>query len=223
MKNGYKEVRIGPKKIEIPDDWEVKNIGGEGGLCKVKTGGTPSTKTEEYWGGNIAWAVPTDITKNGSIYISDTEKRITEEGLKHSSANLLPEGSILLTTRATIGEASINKIPMATNQGFKSLICKNDIDNLFLYYIIQSEKKRLQAYGGGSTFDEVSKKDVVNFPILTPPLLEQKNISKIIFSVDRAVKHTEQVIEKTKRLKKGLMQDLLTGKVRVNNIELEET
>ncbi len=209
-KSDYKEVRLGPKKIDIPSSWEIRRLGNKNGICKVVTGGTPKTSVDEYWGGDINWVTPTDITENDSIYINNSERTLTEKGLDESSAKLLPENSILLTTRATIGEACINKVPMATNQGFKSLKCKNGTNHLFLYYIIQNEKKRLASYGGGSTFDEVNKKDVQNFPILHPPLPEQRRIAEILSTVDDAIQKTDEVIEKAERLKKGLMQDLLT-------------
>jgi len=209
-------VQIGPKTVEIPREWDVKTLGKEYGLCKVETGGTPKTSVDEYWDGDIYWVTPTDITNNGQIYISNSERKITEVGLNNSSAKLLPEGSILLTTRATIGEASINTVPMATNQGFKSLICKENADNEFIYYLIQQEKERLASLGGGSTFDEVSKKDVEGFEVVAPSLREQEKIARILRYVDYKIKKEEKYKKMIKKLKKGLMQDLLTGKVRVN-------
>ena len=212
----FKEVQIGPKTVEIPVEWDIKTLGNEEGLCKVETGGTPKTSTDEYWNGDIPWVTPTDITNNDQIYISDSERKITKEGLRNSSAKLLPVGSILLTTRATIGEASINTVPMATNQGFKSLICKEETNNEFLYYLIHQEKERLASLGGGSTFDEVSKKDVVGFEVVSPPVKEQKKIAKILTTIDSKIKKEDKYKERLKNLKKGMMQDLLTGKIRVN-------
>lgn len=205
-----KTVVIGPRTIEIPDRWTVRQLGGKGGLCKVVTGGTPSTKVAEYWNGDIHWIIPTDITNSKGVYISRSERKITEEGLNSSSADLVPPGSILLTTRATIGEACINTVPMATNQGFKSLICRNEAHNLFVYYMLQREKKRLASLGGGSTFPEVSKTDIKYFEILTPPLVEQKRIAEILSTVDKAIQQTDKVIERAQWLKRGLTQDLLT-------------
>jgi type I restriction enzyme S subunit len=211
----FKEERIGPRSLEIPATWTVRRLEGRNGLCRVVTGGTPQTTVDRYWNGDIHWVVPTDITNNDGIFISSSERMITEEGLSSSSATLMEPGAILLTTRATIGEACINTVPMATNQGFKSLVCGNDVDNLFLYYMIQREKKRLASLGGGSTFDEVSKSDVSGFEIPAPPIEEQKRISEILHSVDQFIYAESEYTSALQKLKKGLMQDLLTGKVRV--------
>lgn len=127
---GYKKTKAGI----IPEEWEVKRIEE---VCSVINGGTPSTEIEEYWGGDIPWCTPTDITSSGK-YIEYTSKYISQKGLANSSAQLLPANSILMCSRATIGPRSINIIPMATNQGFKSFVCnKNQLYFEFLYYLIE--------------------------------------------------------------------------------------
>lgn len=192
---------------EIPNEWEVKKLGE---VVEVVSGATPKTSIEEYWNnGNIYWATPTDITSNGK-YIKETEKSITETGLKNCSAKLLPEGSILMSSRATIGERCINVVPMATNQGFKSLICKNGINNEFIYYYIDILKEKFLALASGSTFLEISKKIVEDVKVALPSSEEQEKIASIISTVDEQIDNTEKLIQKNQELKKGLMQQLLT-------------
>ena len=127
VKPGYKQTEIGV----IPEDWEIKYLSDFG---KIQSGGTPSTTMAEYWGGNIAWCTPSDITSTPTKYINVTERTITEAGLNNSAATVMPAGSILLCTRATIGELKINSIPMATNQGFKNITVNNSGNAEFLYY-----------------------------------------------------------------------------------------
>ena len=192
---------------EIPKEWEVKKLGD---VVEVISGATPKTNINEYWdNGDIYWATPTDITSNGK-YIYKTEKSITESGLKNCSAKLLPIGSILMSSRATIGERCINNVPMATNQGFKSLVCKSEVNNEFIYYYVDILKERLIGLASGSTFLEVSKKVVEDIKIAIPNLKEQEKIALILSTVDEQIDNVDALIEKNKELKKGLMQTLLT-------------
>ena len=201
--NKFKKTEIG----EIPVDWEVIKICD---ICEVVGGSTPSTNVKQFWNGGIHWAIPTDITKLKGKIISSTEKAITEKGLSNCAARILPVGSILLTSRATIGECAINSKPMATNQGFASLICKDRVYNWFVFYRIKYMRKDIETLGSGSTFNEVSKKNIRELKIPIPPLSEQKKIAEILISVDEAIDKKQEIIGKTKMLKKGLMQELLT-------------
>jgi len=214
----FKKTEIG----KIPVDWEVAKIRD---TCEVVGGSTPSTIVKEFWNGDIHWAIPTDITKLKGNIISDTEKAITEKGLSNCAARILPVGSILLTSRATIGECAINSKPMATNQGFASLICRDEIYNWFVFYRIKYMRKEIQRLGSGSTFNEVSKKNIRELKIPIPPLPEQKRIAEILLSVDEAIDKKQEIIGKTKMLKKGLMQELLThgiGHKKFKNTEIGE-
>ena len=109
-----------------PKDWEVRKLGE---VTDIFKGGTPKRSIERYFQGDIAWATPTDITKlNGALYIDDTETHISEEALGKSAARLLPPGTVLWTSRATIGKIAISRIPIATNQGFANFLCKREFD-----------------------------------------------------------------------------------------------
>ena len=205
---------------EIPEDWEVKEFRD---IVDVINGGTPDTKINEYWAkADILWATPTDITSSGK-YIKSTGRCISELGLSKSSANILPVGSILMTSRATIGEKSINLKPMATNQGFKSLICKENVSNEFVYYMLDLMKENLINLASGSTFLEISKKAVENYKIIAPPFKQQQKISSILSSVDEHIEQVDMMIEDLKQLKKGLMQKLLTGQYVLEGGKLTKT
>ena len=205
---GYKKTTIGV----IPMEWEVKKIKEIG---DVSSGGTPDTTTLDYWGGDINWCTPTDITALSDKFIGATKAKITEKGLKNSSAKLLPPFSIIVCTRATIGKVAMNTVPMSTNQGFKNIIPKN-IDTDFLYYKILSEDKGLIKIANGSTFLEVSKTDFDNYSISIPPQQEQQKIAEILSTWDEAITNCKTTIKTLKDRNKGLAQQLLTGKKRLS-------
>ena len=205
---GYKKTTIGI----IPVEWEVKKIKEIG---YVSSGGTPDTTTLDYWGGDINWCTPTDITALSDKFLGATKAKITEKGLKNSSAKLLPPFSIIVCTRATIGKVAMNTVPMSTNQGFKNIIPKN-IDTDFLYYKILSEDKGLIKIANGSTFLEVSKTDFDNYSISIPPQQEQQKIAEILSTWDEAITNCKTIINTLKSRNKGLAQQLLTGKKRLS-------
>ena len=208
-KKGYKFVKgLFGKYEEIPEEWEIKKIDEIG---KLSGGGTPDTTNKEYWNGKILWAVPTDITKLQANLIGDTERKITKYGLENSSANLLPSGAILITSRATIGKCVITTKPITTNQGFQSIICGNEYNNLFIFYLIKYNRNILLRLSYGTTFLEISKKEMSKISIPVPNSTpEQQKIASILSRVDALIESTQKIIEKTERLKKGLMQKLLT-------------
>lgn len=205
----FKKTELG----EIPEEWEVKSIYE---VAEIINGGTPSRSNVKFWSkGEIPWATPTDITSTDNKYITNTKDYITEMGLQGSSANLLPAGSILMTSRATIGEACINTVPMATNQGFKSIVCKQGFHNELMYYLISTIKDKLIQLAGGSTFLEVSKNDVSYIKIPVPLLEEQIKIAEILSTTDNELDIITNERSKLLTLKQGLMQKLLTGRIRV--------
>ncbi len=192
--------------------WVVKKLGE---IAEIVSGGTPSTRVAKFWHGNIKWCTPTDITRTSGKYLTNTEKYISELGLKYSSANLLPIGSLLLCSRATIGEVKIAATIVCTNQGFKSLICSKDVNNEFLYYVILTIKPKLVEKAIGSTFLEISKKDTALLEIALPPLTEQQAIATVLSDMDDEIFALEQKRDKVRALKQGMMQELLTGKTRL--------
>jgi len=201
----YKEVVLGSSSTVIPASWQVRKLGE---VAEIVSGSTPKKGNPDYWGGDIVWITPTDVTKLGRKYIFESEEQITEVGLSNSSATLIEPGAVLMTSRATIGEAVINEVPVTTNQGFKTLVPNDEVDPEFLYYYIPSIKEYLNAIGGGSTFSEISKRDVSTIKLPLPPKPEQRRIADILSTVDEQIQRTEEVIEKTEELKRGLMQDI---------------
>lgn len=153
--------------------WPMRRIGE---IADVISGATPRTNNQAYWDGDILWATPKDLGKLKAIEISDTERKITKKGYESCSSKVLPVGSVLLSSRAPIGHLAINAKPMCTNQGFKSLIPHEGIDNRFLYWVLKGSIDELQGMGRGCTFDEISKDQVESFIIPVPPLDEQHRI-----------------------------------------------
>ncbi len=203
---------------EIPEDWEVVELGDEK-FFEIVGGSTPSRKEASFWeGGTIPWATPSDLTSLEGNEIKETSEEITSSGLDNCSANLLPINSVLMTSRATLGEVAINEVPMATNQGFASFVCTERVDPHYLLYSLKTKKPTLYRFAGRSTFKEISKRSLRLVKIAIPPLPEQRKIAVILSSVDETIQKTDNVIEKTQRLKKGLMQELLTKGVPIFSI-----
>jgi len=200
------------------NSWSIKKISE---LADIKSGGTPPTTVSEYWDGDIVWVVPTDITNKKSKYITKSQRTITKLGLENSAAELLPKGTILLCSRATIGELAIAAQPMSTNQGFKNLVCHTDTDNEFLYYALQPLKTKMIEQASGSTFLEISKTALGDIQVLTPPLPEQRAIAAALSDVDEYISALEKLIDKKRVIKQGAMQELLTGKRRLPGFEGE--
>lgn len=152
--------------------------------AEIVCGATPSTTRADFWGGNICWATPADLSDLDGPYIDDTARKITAAGLESCAATLLPVGSVLFSTRAPIGYAAINRVPMATNQGFKSLVPRSDIlDAKYLLHWLRANRRQLQALGNGATFKELSRASVARISLRIPALSEQRRIAAIL---DRA-------------------------------------
>ena len=182
---------------------------------QIVAGGTPSTSHLEYWNGNIPWCIPSEIAKLKKKYIDTTERSITTKGLKNSSANLLPMKSVIVCTRATVGDCAMNSVPMATNQGFKSIVPNNLHYAEFLYYMILRKKKHLIRYASGSTFLEISKQDFSRMKLNIPPLPEQKAIAFVLSSADSEIKALENKLDLVRGQKKYLLNNLVTGTIRL--------
>lgn len=192
--------------------WEIKIIGE---IAEIVSGGTPSTRDFLYWNGDIKWCTPTDITRCQAKYINNTERKITNLGLSKSGAKLLPPGTLLLCSRATIGEVRIALTAITTNQGFKSLICKPGINNEFVYYKLLTMKQQMIDRSFGSTFLEISKANVAALELEIPPEEEQAAIAAVLSDMDNEIEALEQRRDKTRALKQGMMQELLTGRTRL--------
>ncbi|WP_033742808.1 restriction endonuclease subunit S [Helicobacter pylori] len=196
--------------LMLPLNWQRVRLGD---IAEIIGGGTPSTQITSFWNGSINWFTPTEIgiTK----YVHKSQRTITPLGLKKSSAKLLPIGTILLTSRASIGDCAILKVVATTNQGFQSLIPLEKINNEFLYYLMLTLKNKLLKLASGSTFLEVSPNKIKNLLIPLPPLNEQIAIANILSDVDRYLYSLRALILKKESIKKALSFELLSQRKRL--------
>ena len=173
----------------------------------VVGGGTPDTNNHKYWNGDIQWFTPSEIGRDK--YVTNSLRTISEEGLNKSSAKLLPIGTILLSSRATVGECSINKVECTTNQGFQSLIPKEYFSKEFVFYLMQTKRKELIRKSCGSTFLEISANEVRKIKIAVPTSKEQEKISKLLALLDERISTQNKIIEDLKKLKSAISDRLL--------------
>ena len=159
----------------------------------VVGGATPSTSVSSYYGGDIPWLTPKDLSNFQDRYIEKGERNITQEGLDSCSAQLLPANTVLFSSRAPIGYVAIAKNPIATNQGFKSIIPNEKVDSLFLYYILKYNKDKIEAMGSGTTFKEVSGAVMKNVEISLPSLEEQRRIAGILGAIDDKIENNRRI------------------------------
>lgn len=192
---------------EMPKDWDTAAIQQ---LGKVVSGGTPSRDIPAYWGGKIPWVTPGELTKLNDKYICSTEETITSEGMRGSGANLLPENSLLITTRATLGARAVNSVPMTTNQGFKSIVFSHPDDADYYYYWTEKLVPELIRRASGTTFLEISGSQFSQIRVPYPPETERSIIAQILDTLDTQIRQTEALIAKLERIKQGLITDLLT-------------
>ncbi len=202
----YKEVMIGPKKMSIPEDWNLVAI--EKVAEDFISGGTPDTNVDDYWEGDIPWT--TNAYVNGPFF-SNGKRKITEKGLENSSANVVPKGNLLFGTRVNVGNVALNEVDMAISQDITGILLdKEGISNEFVMWFLYNAEPILRQFEQGSTIKGMLVDDLKKFEIPLPPLPEQRRIAEILSTVDDTIQKTDEVIEKAERLKKGLMQDLLT-------------
>lgn len=192
--------------------WKMRRLGG---VAEIRSGATPNTQVATYWNGSIPWCTPTDITGTSGKYLETTERRITPEGLASCAASLLPPGSLLLCSRATIGEVKIARSEVCTNQGFKSLVCREGVSNEFLYYLLLTLKREMIERAIGSTFLEIGKRDVASIEAGMPDHPEQSAIATVLSDMDAEIAALESRRDKTRAIKQGMMQQLLTGRIRL--------
>ena len=191
---------------EFTEEWETKPIND---LAVVIGGGTPDTTVKSYWDGEIQWFTPSEIGK--TKYVDSSLRTITEDGLNNSSAKRLPPNTILLSSRATIGECSLSLRECATNQGFQSLVSKKcNVD--FLYYLIQTKKNDLIRKSCGSTFLEISANEVRKIQVSIPSDVEQQKIAGLLSLIDERIATQNKIIEDLKKLNSAISKHLFARK-----------
>ncbi|WP_341359590.1 restriction endonuclease subunit S [Georgenia sp. M64] len=179
-----------------------------GEIADIVSGATPKTGVGEYWDGDVQWATPSDLSKLVGPYISSTPRTLTEAGVRSCATTILPIGSVLLSSRAPIGHVAINTVPMATNQGFKSLVPGPDLDAKYLYHWLKSKTDYLQSLGNGATFKELSKKTTEQIDIPFPPLPEQRRIASILDQADAIRTKRRQVLTNLDALAQSMFHDM---------------
>lgn len=194
------------------EPWEQRKLGE---MADVIGGGTPSTSNSEYWDGDIDWYVPAEIIDQ--VFVDSSKRKITKQGYENSSAKMLPAGTVLFTSRAGIGKTAILRKEACTNQGFQSIVPhKNELDSYFIFSRTEELKRYGETKGAGSTFVEVSGKQMASMDILMPKTIdEQQQIGSYFRNLDNLINLHQRKLEEQKKQKKSLMQLLLTGIVRV--------
>jgi len=204
MKTASSALSAPPREKKVV--WQIKTVGD---LCDVVNGGTPKTGVPEYWNGINRWITPAEMGKRLSPYVSDTERKITDLGLRNSSAQMLPPLSVILSSRAPIGHLVINTEPMATNQGCKGLIPASQLHHKFLYYYLSSIVDLLNSLGTGATFKELSGGKLKEVTIPVPPLAQQQRIVGLLDEAFEAIATAKANAEKNLRNARALFESHL--------------
>lgn len=200
------------KEIEIPEEWEIKILDK---IAKRGSGHTPDAKITNYYNGGIKWISLADSKKLDNIFIYETEKEISHDGIKHSSAVIHPRGTVLLSRDAGVGKSAIMATEMAVSQHFITWNCSENLNNHFLYYTLQFLKPIFERIATGTTILTIGLPFFKKMKIALPDIAEQKQIATILSNVDSLIIKEKLQKSSLTRLKRGLMQNLLTGKIRV--------
>ncbi len=204
----FKDSRVG----RIPTRWNVLLLDE---VASRGSGHTPSKSKPEYWNGGVDWVSLSDTNKLDQLYITTTAKQISDLGLQNSSAVIHPPGTVVLSRDAGIGKSGIITKEMAVSQHFMAWRCSDRLDNHFLYYILQFWKPKFENIAMGSTIKTIGLPFFKKLHVPVPPASEQKAIAGTLKSIDLRIFSIERKLSAAMALKKALMQDLLTGKVRV--------
>ena len=195
----------------VPEGWEKKKIAE---VTDTYGGGTPSTKISEYWvGGNIMWFIPKDLTNNDCLVLLDSEKKITEEGLKKSSAKMLPPEAILMTSRASIGYFGLYDGAACTNQGFISIVPRKDFLKLYLLHNLMGRKEEILLRAGGATYKEINKTTFRNMSLVIPPDHLLKQFDSFAYDVVKQVRILKKQEAASKQARDLLLPRLMNGEI----------
>lgn len=206
------ELLTGKKRLPgFGEKWKVKRLGD---LSEMVGGGTPPSSVPAYYDGKIPWVSIADMTRRGK-YISETDRNLTEKGLENSSAKMLPVGTVLFAEYASIGECSIATTDLCTSQAILGIKPKTDLNNHYLYFSLISKKEDIKKIGQHGTQANLNSIMVKDFKILLPSISEQIAIATVLSDMDAKLAALEQKRDKIKEIKQGMMQELLTGRIRL--------
>lgn len=207
---------------EIPSHWEVMPIKY---ISKVSSGATPKTSVQGYWDGNITWVTPADF-KTETKFVFKGNRNITTLGVKSCSTVLLPKGSLVFSKRAPIGQVSISKLPLCTNQGCFGIIPNDSMNNSFLYYSLAIHAKSFNTLGSGTTFRELSFSAFSSYKISVPPKAEQDAIVRYLdvatSKIDKAIAMQQKMIDLLNERKQIIIQNAVT-KGLDENVEMKDS
>ena len=193
----------------IPKCWTVNRIKEK---FSIVNGSTPKSDVPEFWDGDIVWVTPIDMYNN--VFLNDSRKKITESGYLSCGTTLVPKGSIVISTRAPIGQISIAGIKLCTNQGCKSLVATNETNERYLFYLLSISTEILNFFGRGTTFLELSTKDLANFVYSSPTLNIQNRIvdylDKQCATIDRLISLQEEMIAELQAYKQSVITEAVT-------------
>lgn len=204
---GHEHVKI---KDGVPEGWEKKKITD---VCETVGGGTPSTKVSEYWEGDITWVVPSDITKNNCLVLLDSERKITEKGLRKSSAKMVPAETILMTSRASVGFFALMDYEVCTNQGFINIIPHKDGLRMYLLFNLMNRVTEIRSNAKGTTYPEISKGRFRGMDIIIPSNTLVTEYERIASNIIQQVRRLKQSIFKLKVARDLLLPRLMNGEV----------
>jgi type I restriction enzyme S subunit len=201
-----------------PEGWEVTNVGK---AFEIVGGGTPSKAVQEYWqNGDITWYTPTDLTKSGTMFIDKSEAKITQDGLRHSSARLFPAFSVMMTSRATIGVLSMNVSPACTNQGFITCIPTDRVTAYYLFFWLAEQKEKILSHASGATFKEISKGVFRTFEFLLPPNDLISSFTRLVDAMLQQALNLQCRNANLRQTRDLLLPKLVSGEVDVGGLEI---
>ena len=197
---------------ELPEGWRWGTMED---ITDIKGGTTPSTKIPEYWDGEISWTSPRDLSNLRFPVLLKTEKRITKKGLEKISSGLLPEGTLLLSSRAPIGYLAITQIPVAINQGYIAINSINGFSNLFMLFWLKANMDKVIERANGSTFLEISKTNFRSIEVLIPPKEVHDRFGEIVSPVFKKLVENEVQSRILTALRDALLPRLMRGDLEV--------
>lgn len=199
-------------ETDIPAGWTTRRLSD---VCDTIGGGTPSTKVPEYWNGDVTWVVPSDVTNNDCLVLLDSERKITEKGLRESSARMVPADTILMTSRASVGFFALMDREVATNQGFINIIPRDERLRMYLLFNLMSRVAEIRANAKGTTYPEISKGRFRAMNIVIPGGALAEKFSDIALNIVRQVRCLKRSISQLKNARDALLPRVMTGEIAV--------
>jgi type I restriction enzyme, S subunit len=206
---GHEHVKI---KDGVPEGWDRKKIAD---VCETVGGGTPSTKVPDYWDGDITWIVPTDVTNNDCLVLLDSERKITEKGLRESSAKMVPAESILMTSRASVGYFALVDFEVCTNQGFINIIPHQEELRMYLLFNLMSRVSEIRGNSKGSTYPEISKGRFREMDIVIPQKTIVDEFGEFAIDIIRQMRCLKRSTLKLEKARDLLLPRLMNGVIPV--------